>query len=289
MGYGGTPATKLAWQFGDGSDGELHLSASGNPTKAEYNFTALTIDAGVTWAQQLWAAQGFSHVIIRCQTPIVLNGSLSADAVACTGMTGWQANGGWNAGVPYGLAPAEDAISGGYAGWSRHILPIQGGPTMNSGNIYVGSYEGYEYYPTDLYNALKATDSSNDVRRSSGTWSTRAAIQVGPDRRFLFAAGCGGGADGNEMTEFGGNGGGAWIIYATAVTFGAAAGVTARGSDGDADAVGSGCGGGGGGSVQFYTTQDIAVGDLAKCDVSGGSGTGVAYDGHAGLVMQRRI
>lgn len=289
MGYGGTPATKLAWQFGDGSDGELHLSASGNPTKAEYNFTALTIDAGVEWAQQLWATQDFSHVVIRCQTSIVLNGSLAADGVACAGMSGWQPNGGWRVGPPFGLAPTEDAINGSSAGWSRHILPIQGGPAANSGYSYVGSYETNPYFPIDLYYNIFANDSVSDVRNTSATWATRAAAQIGPDRRFLFAAGSGGGADGNEMAEYGGNGGGAWIIYAPAIIFGAAASITARGSDGDTDALGSGCGGGGGGSVQFYTTQEVAAGDLAKCDVSGGSGTGSAYDGHAGLVIQRRL
>ncbi len=290
MGYGGTPATKIPWPFGDGSDGELHLSANANPTQAEYNFAALTIDAGVTWAQQLWATQGFSHVVIRCQTPIVLNGSLTANNIACAGSSIWQANGGWRMVSPYGLAPTEDAIAAEFrGGWSRHILPIQGGPAANNGDCYIGEYESNAYYAADLYSHVSANTSTSDVRNTPATWTDRAAAQIGPDRRFLFAAGCGGGADGDETTEFGGNGGGAWIIYAPGITFGASASITSRGGNGDVDALGSGCGGGGGGSVQLYTTQDVAAGDLAKCDVSGGSGTGTAYDGHDGFVIQRRL
>lgn len=275
-------------EFGDGSDGALTISSNANPSQAEYNLTSLTIDAGVTWAQQLWSTQYFPFVTVRCQSPIILNGTLSADGVACSssGFT-WAGNGGWRNGPPYGVAATLWANNGSNGAESINILPIQGGPAASDGSAYITCLGQAADFPTDLYTASYKTLGGASRRRNTADWEARAKAQIGFGRRFVIAAGAGGSADGSTMTEYGGNGGGAWIIYAPAIIFGASGSITATGGDGDSGGVGAGTGGGGGGSIQTYTLSELSAADKAKCDVSGGTGTGSAENGDDGLLINR--
>src|SRR5690606_20250829 len=52
MGY--RTKTPLPSEFGDGSDGDLHLVTTATMTKAIYQFQSLRIDEGMTWHVPTW-------------------------------------------------------------------------------------------------------------------------------------------------------------------------------------------------------------------------------------------
>lgn len=275
MGY----RTGSSWAaFGDGSDGDLVLSANAIPAKSEYQFRSLTIAAGVTWAQRLWNAQGFDRLVIRCRTPIVLEGAITANGIACCGVT-WLPNGGWYSGYPNGYPPTLQ-ITSSATQTAAHpdIFPVAGGGANKGSYVSQGYVGAPAYYTGDS----PFTDPAA-MTRAGCALATFVDHRSGP---YRIAAGCGGGADMNNSTSRGGIGGGAIVIYAPAILLGANARIEAKGGDGGP----GNAGGGGGGSIQLYAQATVVAGDLAKCSAAGGhkAGTG-SYDGLAGLVLARRV
>jgi len=71
----------LGEPFGDGSDGEAVIDSTFNPAKAEYNYRSLTIESAGEIRQQPWGAQKFPVLILRSQSPIILDGKVTANGV----------------------------------------------------------------------------------------------------------------------------------------------------------------------------------------------------------------
>lgn len=294
MGYGGTPNTKLPAEFGDGSDGDLHLSSNAQRAKAEYNLASLTIDPGVEWSQPGWWEGGACVSIIRCQTLIVLNGRITANNVTglysdyagdlCpTGFDGWDG--------AYGGAPLlGESIAGAFK-----VFPVVGGGGSGDVTGFGDASAGKWTIPYGYVGSYIPQGDSGADYISSGitTW----AQVVGPEQPWRFAAGCGGGTD--DGYSYAPNGGGIILIFAPGITFGAAGAIEAKGGDGTEPVGGQQSGGGGGGHIEIYTTTPVSgtlsnaygvhsqtgTGDRAKVITDGGDPGGdgsFAGEGMAG-------
>jgi hypothetical protein len=255
-----TPTQSEPAEFGDGSDGNLHLQGNAHIAKPEYNFASLTIDAGVVWSKLGWDSDLLPITIIRCQTAIVLNGKITANGVSATLVGGGSgfldpcnqtASG-------YGEGPMTTwAEAGGKP--SALIFPVVGGganpntgppafPTSASGGDLVLGYEYGEIY--DPYDIGGLVPSLSDL--------------VGPGRPYRYCAGGGGSA--GDVNSDGGNGGGIVVIYAPGIIFGTGGAIEAKGTDGG----GTDAGGGGGGYVEVHTRTALTAADKAKVNVAGG-------------------
>ena len=80
MGYfGGGGEEVVPFQYGDGSDGDLVINSDAAIGKPELNLESLTIDASKTWSLDNYNRdEWWPYAIIRCKTPIVLNGIINS-------------------------------------------------------------------------------------------------------------------------------------------------------------------------------------------------------------------
>lgn len=270
------PTTTISNLLGDGSDDAWHLTSSATMAKALYQFTSLEIDEGVVLSAPQWWIDLIPVVEIRCQTPIVLNGSIAAGNV-----TGWN---NWGTIAPTGrdssyprngqgpalIAPSTDDVDflGLYtiagAGNSSYASRLGGGwlsPVL----------PGY----SDSY---LTSDPSSYITDDPVTF-------IGIDRPFRFAAGGGGSCDSGADGSGGGNGGGILLIRAPGIIFGPNASITARGGDASTDGTNHNAGGGGGGHVELWTQAALSPAEKARILVSGGAGDVNGFNGLDGVTI----
>lgn len=274
---------KLPQQFGDGTDGLLHLEANGEMAKAELNLTSLEIDAGFTLSAKKMSVSQQILCIIRCLTPIVLNGVISVNEIA--GSLQNDDSGLIQDQMTNKEAAVFSVPSLGHAhpAGGMSIYPIAGGSGVNPNSVCYVSYELAGY--TDPAVAIGADGDS--------IFAATANIEdlVGPGRLFEICIGCAGTLDEGSVRV--GVGGGAIRIYAPAIIFGATGAITANGQDGAPydGAFDNGGGGGGGGYVETWTTMPISNDDwngvtsngVTVSGGAGGIGTGGASDGGRGM------
>ena len=266
----------LPTQFGDGSDGALHITADAEMSAAELNLTSLEIDATKTWSAQKMSVSQRPLVIIRCLTPIILNGTISLDEIGGaldgddSGLIIDQRHGDYAAVFRVGsISAANDHEASAMA-----VYPIASGGGDTS--IQMGSTRPLAGYTSSVVNSGADGDSIFAGNRDD---------LIGPGRLFEICVGCGGSQNGCGDPI--GKGGGAIRIYAPAIIFGSSGAISACGGDGadQADADGAG-GGGGGGYVETWTKTPITDADWAKVTVAGGTGgtnTSNGLDGGDGM------
>ena len=274
MGYAGLPNTKPLNVLGDGSDGAWHLTSNVTMAKSLYQFTSLEIDEAVVWSAPQWWVDLIPVVEIRCQTPIVLGGSIRADAVTAVRDYGSFIPTGGNASYPQNgqgptlINPSTDDVDflGLYtiagAGNSSHQALLAGGWLSP---ILPGYSSGYiSGDPADYLDDGPATF-------------------IGQGRPFRFAAGGGGSMDSGNDGSGGGNGGGLLLIKAPGIIFGPNALITAQGGDASTDGTNHNAGGGGGGHVELWTQTPLSPADKAKISAVGGSGDANGFAGLDGV------
>ena len=263
--------------FGDGSDGHARFTLAGGATqeftKGIWSYASLTIDEGVTVKQKHWAIDLVPIFRINCLTPIVINGSLSASAVAAH----WspesemvkgeiRGNGAGNFSEGSARPPLVSHQDG--------VYPIAGGGAGTSVNMGFGS---------TLIPGYTADTVATGADGDSIFTGDRDNL-IGPDRMFRYCAGCGGG----QADMSGGDGGGILLVTAPAIIFGPNGKIEATGGDGPGGAGMDGAAGGGGGYIE--TVTKVAV-ELAKLDVSGGVAQPSQYstggNGMDGLIIRR--
>lgn len=271
------PTTTLSGIYGNGSDGAWHLTSNATLAKSLYEFASLKIDEGVVLSAPQWWVDLIPVVEIRCQTPIVLNGSIAADAVTA-------------AATPFGSPLNLRETRGG--SYNEHGV----------GPILSGQYEwGEEFF--DLFPILGGGNSTHRSWVALDEWVESAAIGyaeyacdgdpascvlsgfewphvVGMDRPYRFAAGGGGSADSGNDGFGGGNGGGVLLIRAPSIVFGAGSAITARGGDASTDGTNHDAGGGGGGHVEIWTSTPLSPAEQSRISAAGGAGD---TNGYAGL------
>lgn len=199
-------------EFGDGSDGAGDYSAANlSASKSEYQFTTLTIGAGFSIAAPAWSALHCPIFTIRCQQPITLDGSITANAVSRT-----------TDGSGVYLTTLDPSATMQPAQTTIIIYPIAGGGNATS-----------SVYLTSSTNKLIGY-SAVTITGNPATPRTAAAFAdlIGPTKPFRYAAGTVGGRDNvGGSTSNGGAGGGCLIIYAPGIVFGANAVISANGGD----------------------------------------------------------
>lgn len=278
MGYRNTAKP---WQFGDGGDGPLHVQADAFMTKAELNLTTLEIDATFTLSAKKMSESQQPLVIIRCLTPLILNGTISLDEI---GGALDDDNGGLIEDQEYGQEAAIFRV-GSQAGFhpssAMAIYPIASGGG-DSAVAISGSHilSGYDAALVPAGNAGGASIFTGDL-----------ANLIGPGKLFEIGIGCGGAPNGDADPIA--LGGGAIRIYAPGIIFGASGAITAHGGDGADQAVEDAAGGGGGGGyIETWTKTPIVdddwngvtSGGVTVAGGTGGTGTsGTATDGGDGM------
>ncbi len=263
MGYRHTISPSL---YGDGSDGDLIIESAMLAARPVYQFRSLTIAAGASFALGSMGTIRAAALVIRCQSPIRLEGTIRASgAGALPQGSSWTDNGGSFMSSPTGMQ-AVGAAS---------VYPIPGGANGYF-TASVPSVPGYT--STGLQgpgDGIKAPE-----------WLRTVRAIVGPDGLYRLAAGMGGAMD-NGGNYFGGNGAGALILIAPAILFGDGAAIEARGNDATGIGADSNAGGGGGGYIEIHTAVPLSPADEARLDVSGGRGgteqAGVANNGASGF------
>ncbi len=274
MGYGGNVSIKLPAQFGDGSDGDLHIQSNTTMDKAEYNLESLEIDDGVNMSAPLWATTYIPIVTIRCRSAIRLNGVIRANGVSATENNGAIVSTaypvpGSEAGKPPQLYHSAFSVIVGI----EQMYPICGG-----GNGINSSYVVNHPYPVNIV-GYTASSCSGDP---SAIFNGNRDALIGPVRPFRYCAGCGG-SKSSDSGAYGGAGGGILLIYAPAIIFGENGGIQARGGDVTNPGGTNDAGGGGGGYVEVITQIALSGSDWAKVLVTGGvsiTGTRDGLDGH---------
>ncbi len=274
MGYGGNINIKLPWQFGDGSDGDLHIQSNTTIAKDEYNLQSLEIDAGFYLSAPSWAASYIPIVSIRCRTAIKLNGIIRANGVSgCMQTSAVSTTANPMPGNEDGKPPQLYYSTAGVVVGVEQIYPIAGG-----GNGTYGSWIANMPYAVSIvgYTATKCNGDPSAIFNGD-----RDAL-IGPGRPFRYCAGCGGAA-GSNYGGYGGTGGGILRIYAPAIIFGEGGGIQAKGANASGSGGDNNAGGGGGGYVEVITQTALSGSDWAKVLVTGGTGLASGYaglDGH---------
>jgi hypothetical protein len=258
-----TPLEKI---FGDGSDGDLVIGVSAEMASQEYNLRSLTIDAGADWDVPNWAGRYTPFIpIIRCQTPIVLNGSIRANGVTAP----YNQGGGGTYSYVVGAGAVAPSIADNIADRAWYVFAGGGS----------GGASAQVYEPNGPVVGYSASAIPSGVNAASIFFGDRADL-VGPDKPFrVGVGGLGGDNDDIPPAVPSGGGGGAILIYAPGIVFGAGATIEAKGAAAEAN----NGGGHGGGYVEISTLDPIASADKAKVSVAGSAGNGTGGDGLDGF------
>ena len=279
------PTTTTPGLLGDGSDDAWHLTSNATMAKSLYQFTSLEIDEGVVLSAPSWAADLITLVELRCQTPIVLNGSISADAVTAAAVPfdtplDFRATGG-NGDIEGEQGGVGPVLSGQYTAGEElfDFYPILGGG--NAGHpSFVGQEADGEGVVVGYRDYLCFGDPASVLL---GGFDFR--IVVGMDRPYRFAAGGGGSCDSDIDGSGGGSGGGILLIRAPGIIFGPNASISARGGDASTDGTNHDAGGGGGGHVELWTQAALSPAEKARILVTGGEGDANGYSGLDGVTI----
>lgn len=254
---------------GDGSDGDLTVSASATLDGTIHQYDNLTINASQTLSCADAAPTG---LFILVKNKLVINGTISANGVGALGGVGGtaavRATLGMNA---YNLSRDATILAGiglgagGGGGGSASYVGVAGGGAGGAGGIG-GTI------PTG--NGAVGTATSN-IKISQ-------VILGGLDANlFVWGAGGGGGeyavgADGGA----GGNGGGILYIECGKLFFNTGAILSANGANGVAST--NGAGGGGGGGLLLVRAKSIETNNGTLSVAGGTGGVGGAGDGGNG-------
>ena len=259
--------------FGNGSNGALHVTADSSIIGGEYQFTSFNIPAGVTLS-----VIGSNPLQIRCTGSVSISGIL-------------QANGGnGNDGITY--------ISGGNGG-----IGVAGGGNGGNGSFSSGSgpINGTDGSYTGAGGMGAGWSGGGGAgHANSGASSGGVGGFGGPNfgantlPGFEPGAGGGGGSGGYDCGAGGGGAGGGYIsIFAPDVTIGATGMVSCKGGNGGSDGTGN-CGGGGAGSggAIWISGQNVII--SGSINVSGGIGgasmiSGNPYYGTGGNGSDGRV
>lgn len=280
MGYrGGT--IQIPGALGDGSDGDLHIQSDAQMSQAEYNLRSLIIDEGFTWKVPNNWEMYQPITIIRCQSPIVLNGAISAGGVGSYFEDGGMYPHGLDS-VP-GMPASSYAVGSGAFQIPQHIFPCMGGAcgrqvTGSLASSVAWDVRPYPYIESPVYMNAPIDNLYEDYKPL-----------IGYGKYYRYCIGGGGEAD-VEQPYGGGKGGAILCIHAPAIVFGANGLLDARGSDGDADTDEhlAGAGGGGGGYIETWTRTPLSAVERAeRVVVTGGlaspGGDGTGFDGLDGV------
>ena len=259
-----TPAFRIPDVYGDGSDSSATIS-SNSTINSEKNYTALTVNSGVTLS---FNGSNGDIMLIRVDGTLTLNGTISNNEkgqAGGAGATSPQNN--WS-------IPGFDGVQGtngvgafgitqtGAAGGKGGDTGGKDGGVATDAVVYVRpSYPDVMFNPNDLHRSFPQVMGAGGGGGASG-----AAEDVNT------LAGGNGGA--------GGRGGGTVIIFARTITIGSGGKVEAKGQNGvnGAQAAansGNGAGGGGGGGAGGGGAVVLVYESLTNngtIDVAGGTG-----------------
>jgi hypothetical protein len=262
--------------LGDGSDDAWHLTSNATMAKALYQFTSLEIDEGVVLSAPQWWVDLIPVIEIRCQTPIVLNGSIVADNV--TGVNEWGT-----------IRPSRGDSSYPRNGQGPALIAPSTDDVDFLG-LYTIAGAGNSSYPAQLagdwLSPVLPGYSGSYISNDPATYVTGDPVTfIGVDKPFRFAAGGGGSCDSGGDGSGGGNGGGILLIRAPGIIFGPNASITARGGDASTDGTNHNAGGGGGGHVELWTQAALSPAEKARILVSGGAGDVNGFNGLGGVTI----
>jgi hypothetical protein len=265
MGY---RTTNLPEHFGNGSDGALHLQANATMDQGEYHLSSLTIDEGITWQAPKWSVDFIPIVILRCRTPIVLNGKISASGVtAYLDASGNLVDTAAAARSGYGPSLGDGAYPGPLFSF------VGGGSLSHTAMVYESATERSLGYTAAQINSYE---------NGSSIWKgMNREVLVGPTGLYRYGAGGGGSTEAGQTNP--GIGGGILILCAPAIRFGANAAIEAKGISAAVIAGQNGSGGGGGGHIECWTRTALSDIDWAKVSVAGGSGSAAGAGAMPGL------
>jgi len=212
-------------EYGDGSDGDKHVTADQSMTQAEYNLTALTIDAGKVWTSGDCATVGSNLTVIRCQTPIVLNGAIRAGK---SGMWINTCGARWENTHP-GFPPTSfyDQDSGDFFQVPGMCFPIPAGGSLSA------AYKTMHVNGSTTLPGLNLGTVNNESNGDSAL--AGHASLIGREQMWRYCAG-GSGAR-NPYAVFEGGAGAAAIILIAPAIIGDGV-ISANGEDGQAETAG---------------------------------------------------
>ncbi len=272
---------QLPAELGNGSDGALHIQTDTEMAQGEYNLTSLTIDTGSTWAPNKPASRGLPTevadyvpiVIIRCLTPIILNGIISMSEVTrCMSYT--DMNPLINGPVAFGYNATPRAYN------------YSGGGAVGPGDTPI--WEGANTSLVGFNDDFASLSAIDEWEGGGGQWPRQFYERwIGPNRPFRHGLG-GVGRQGlmQYSNIYGGRGGGHIEIYAPDIVGSGEPSVYAQGEDGQngdyEDFDGFGSGGGGGGTILLFTMATprtmyafgVTPGMGGSSDYGGGPGSG---------------
>ncbi|MCB9575110.1 MAG: hypothetical protein H6709_23795 [Kofleriaceae bacterium] len=237
---------------GDGSDGAYAPTSSGTLAGGVYDFTTVSIPAGV-----VITVTGAEPLQLRATGAVTIDGTLTARG------------GDGQPGVTFSNLGAHGVgVAGGANGGDGAFDPSAGPlPGVNGGGAGAGVAGGGW---GGGGGASHATLGAASGATSGGTAGpTYASLDVGV---LAGGSGGGGGSGGNNCGSGGGGGGGGAIrIQAASITVNGA--IIASGGNGGSDGTGN-CGGGGGGSggAVWLAAPAVTFGGGAAVDVAGGAG-----------------
>lgn len=261
--------------FGDGSDGDVTISANETLTRTMY-YNSLTVDSGA--------------VVTTAGYPIFVRGVLTVDGAGS--LIGWTGNDGvaavGAAAGAAGAALADSVLAGGVAGGDGGAAGAPGAAGANSSNAVVSSAGGAGGDGTPGSGGAGGTSTLSvaDIR-SLAVALRGQTVTVASTDAITGGAG-GGGASGGALVGGPGGGGGGGVVLIAAesivLTNGGALSVDGGAGANGVDDAGGGGGGVGGALYLVYRVTDEAGGTVSAAGGTGGTagGTPPSTDGSAG-------
>lgn len=250
------PALNFAqcWDGGSGADGAFHATVDTSVVGATYNFTSVTIDAGVTVS-----ITGNNPLEIYCQGATIIDGTLTVSGG--NGSDGVTYTSGGIGGI--GVAGGMNGGDGSFASGSG---PLNGTDGLNSGGL---NTKGAGWSGGGGAGYASAGTNSGGVGGFGGPIYGDAILST-----FTAGSGGGGGSGGYDCGAGGGGaGGGIILLYTNSLSIGLAGQILANGGNGGSDGTGN-CGGGGagsGGTIYISTVTMINDGLISATGGMGGA------------------
>lgn len=262
------------WDGGTGANGAFHATVDTSVVGASYNFTSVTIDAGVTVS-----ITGNNPLEIYCQGATIIDGVLTVSG-------GNGSNGVTYTSAGIGGIGVAGGMNGGDGSYSSGSGPINGTDGLNSGGF---NTKGIGWSGGGGAGYSSVGSSSGGVGGFGGPIYGDAILSS-----FTAGSGGGGGSGGFECGAGGGGaGGGIIILYTNSLSIGSAGQILANGGNGGSDGTGN-CGGGGAGSGGTIYISAVSLNNDGVISAAGGVGgtsqvAGSPYFGTGGNGSEGRI